>query len=92
MRLTWDAAKNRANVQRRGVSFADAARIFDDPTVERLDDRLDYGEARYYAIGLVEDVEFTVIYTDRSDDERRIISAWRSEPAERRYFWRNAAS
>ena len=23
------------------------------------------------------------------DDERRIISAWRAEPHERRYYWKN---
>jgi hypothetical protein len=27
------------------------------------------------------------LYTDRDPDERHIISAWRSEPHERRYFW-----
>jgi uncharacterized DUF497 family protein len=34
-------------------------------------------------------VEITVIYTDREDDERHIISAWRAEPYERRYYWQN---
>ena len=28
-------------------------RIFDGPTVERIDDRFDYGEKRIYAIGVV---------------------------------------
>jgi uncharacterized DUF497 family protein len=54
-----------------------------------VDDRFDYGEIRVYAIGLVNGVEITVVYTDKGDDERRIISAWRSEPHERRYFWQN---
>jgi uncharacterized DUF497 family protein len=42
---------------------------------------------RIYAIGLVNGIEITVIYTDRDRDERHIISARRSEPHERRYFW-----
>jgi uncharacterized protein len=42
---------------------------------------------RIYAISLVNGIEITVIYTDRDPDERHIISAWRSEPHERRYFW-----
>jgi uncharacterized DUF497 family protein len=42
-----------------------------------------------YAIGLVNGLEITVIYTDRSHDERRIISAWRAEPHERRHYWQN---
>ena len=89
MRYTWDATKNRSNVKRRKIAFEDAKRIFEGPTVERVDDRFDYGEVRVYAIGLVNGLEITVIYTDRDGDERHIISAWRSEPHERRYYWQN---
>jgi uncharacterized DUF497 family protein len=46
-------------------------------------------EVRVYAIGVVNGLEITVIYTDRDNDERRIIAAWRSEPHERRYYWEN---
>jgi uncharacterized protein len=53
----------------------------------RVDDRFDYGETRIYAIGLVNGIEITVVYTDREKEERHLISAWRSEPHERRYFW-----
>jgi uncharacterized DUF497 family protein len=63
--------------------------IFEGPTVESVDDRFDYGETRVYAIGLVGGLEITVVYADENDDERRIISAWRSEPHERRYYWQN---
>jgi uncharacterized protein len=88
-RFTWDPNKNKANVRWHAISFQDAARIFDGPTVERVDDRFDYGEVRVYAIGLVNGVEVTVIYTDRDNDVRHLISAWRSEPHERRYYWQN---
>jgi hypothetical protein len=53
----------------------------------RVADRFEYGEVRVYAIGLVNGIEITVIYSDRDPDERHIISAWKSEPHERRYFW-----
>lgn len=89
MRYTWDEKKNRRNVVLRRISFADAVRIFDGPTVERIDDRFDYGEKRIYAIGLANGREITVIYADRKNNERRIISAWRSEPHERRHYWQN---
>ena len=89
MRYTWDTGKNRKNVQRHKIAFEDAKRIFEGPTVERVDDRFDYGEIRVYAIGLVNGLEITVIYTDRDHDERHIISAWRSEPHERRYYWQH---
>ncbi len=89
MRFTWDPEKNLANIRRHALAFADAARIFEGPTAERVDDRFEYGEIRVYAIGLVNGVEITVIYTDLEDDERHIISAWRAEPHERRYYWQN---
>jgi len=88
MRYTWDDEKNERNIARHGIAFEDAKRIFDGPTVERIDDRFEYEEIRVYAVGLVNGIEVTVVYTERNDDERRIISAWRSEPHERRAYWR----
>jgi uncharacterized DUF497 family protein len=89
LRFAWDATKNRANVRKHGVAFADAARIFEGPTIERDDDRFDYGERRVYAIGLVNGMALTVVYADLADGTYRLISAWRAEPHERRYFWRH---
>ena len=89
MRYGWDERKNRRYIARHGIAFEDAKRIFDGPIFERIDDRFDYGEVRIYAVGLVNGLEITVIYTDEDDDERRIISAWRAEPHERRAFWQS---
>ena len=89
MQYCWDEGKNHRNIERRGIAFEDAKRIFEGPTLERIDDRFDYDETRVYAIGLVNGIEITVIYTDRGPNERRIISAWRSEPHERRAYWKN---
>jgi uncharacterized DUF497 family protein len=69
--ISWDEEKNCRNLELHGIAFEDAARIFEGPTVERVDDRFDYGERRVYAIGLVNGLEITVIYTDRKHDERR---------------------
>ena len=92
MRYSWDREKNRRNIVRHEIAFEDAAKIFDGPTVEKTDDRFDYGETRVYAVGLVNGLEITVVYTDRNHDERRIISAWRAEPHERRFYWQNIES
>lgn len=87
MRYTWTESKNRRNLKLHGIAFEDAVCIFDGPTLEQVDNRFDYGEQRVYAIGVVNGVE--IIYTDRVEEERRIISAWRSEPHERREYWRS---
>lgn len=54
-----------------------------------MDDRFDYGEIRVYAIGVVNDIEITVIYIDVSETKRRIISAWRAEQHERKAYWQS---
>jgi uncharacterized DUF497 family protein len=79
--------EERCERAKHGIAFEDAIGIFEGPTLERIDDRYDYGETRVYAIGLVNGLEITVIFSDRNHDERRIISAWRSEPHERRAWW-----
>lgn len=89
MNYVWDRRKNRENVTRHGIAFEDATGIFDGPTLERVDDRFDYGETRVYAIGVVNGLEITLIYTDVPEAERRIISAWRAERNERTAYWQS---
>jgi uncharacterized protein len=40
----WDEAKNAANMARHSIDFDDAIGIFRGRTVERVDNRRDYGE------------------------------------------------
>jgi uncharacterized DUF497 family protein len=88
MRYIWDERKRRVNIRKHGIDFEDATRIFDGPTLEKEDARQDYSEIRIYAIGIMVDVLVTVIYTERGDDERHIISAWKAEPHEQRAYYR----
>jgi uncharacterized DUF497 family protein len=41
MSYTWDPKKNRRNIARHGIAFEDAVKIFEGPTLGRVDDRLD---------------------------------------------------
>ena len=89
MNYVWDRRKNLRNIRLHGIAFEDAVKIFEGPTLEKTDDRFDYGEARVYAVGVADGLEITVIYTDASDTERRIISAWRAERHEREAYWQS---
>ena len=89
MKYVWDRRKSRGNLTRHGIVFEDAIGIFDGPTLEKVDDRFDYREIRVYAIGVGNGLEVTVIYTDVSESERRIISAWRAERHERAAYWQS---
>lgn len=85
MKYTWDPQKNAANIAKHGFDFRDAVSIFELPVLVRADRRRDYGEDRYAAIGSLEGIILTVIYTDR-EGERRIISVRQSNRKERRAY------
>jgi uncharacterized protein len=83
--------KSKANVTlaKRGFGFEYAARIFLGPTLERLDNRREYGEVRIQTIGRVIDDILFVVYTDRADT-RHIISARLASRKERK-LWQSFA-
>lgn len=73
VRFEWDAAKSARNEAERGLPFELAILLFDGPTLEILDRRRAYGEARVRAIGRIGARILACVYTDR-DESRRIIS------------------
>ncbi len=85
MEYEWDDKKNQANILNHGIDFVDAWTIFENPILEKIDNRQDYGEVRYIAIGLLACVEVVVIYTTRSQNIR-IISIRRANKNERKIY------
>ena len=75
MEFEWDDNKNKANIEKHGIAFEEAALIFQGITLTRRDDRQNYGEAREITIGsLPEQVIVVVVHTDRNG-VTRLISA-----------------
>lgn len=86
MRFEWDDAKNSANIRKHVIDFADVIDIFSHPMLVMLDDREDYGEERWIAIGWIHALVGVVVYTERQGDVIRIISARKATQHEvRRY-------
>ena len=86
MKLAWDPAKNAANIAKHGVSFEQAARIFDGPVLTWADDWDDYGEMREISIWLLDGIAaLVVVHADRGEITR-IISARRALKHERRLY------
>jgi hypothetical protein len=77
MGFEWDEEKREANIEKHGVDFTRAAKIFTNPVLECPDDREDYGENRRVAIGHWQEYFIVVVYAWRSQN-RRIISAWKA--------------
>jgi uncharacterized protein len=88
-RFDWDDDKSDATLATRWFDFEFASQIFTGPTLERIDDRREYGEVRVVAVGCADDCLLTVVYTDRvevGEVVRRIISARRSNYHERQAY------
>ncbi len=80
----WDEAKNRENIAKHGIDFADAPHIFERPVLARRDDRQDYGgEERWIAIGELRDVVVVMVFTLR-EDRIRVISIRKANRRERK--------
>ncbi len=86
MKFDWDPAKNEQNIRIHGIDFNVAVRAFRGPVLERIDDRVDYGETRMVAIGLLDGIEITLVYTDRGE-VRRMISARKATHHERHAYY-----
>ena len=90
MRFAWDRKKSAQNLRCRGFDFEFATLVFEGPTLEREDNRRDYGEKRVVAIGLAQGIALTVVLTDRAEAGvvvRRIISARLSNRRERQAYF-----
>lgn len=85
MRISFDRAKNERNVRERGLSFELAAEFDFDGALYCVDDRQDYGEVRYVAVGLLNDRLHVLCFTEAADGIR-VISFRKANAREvRRY-------
>lgn len=86
----WDSEKASSNLRKHGISFEEAATIFQDEVLTAEDTSESYGEMREVSFGRLgsasgETVIICVVHTDR-DDRVRIISARKATARERRHF------
>jgi len=87
VRIAFDPAKDAANLAKHGVSLAAAAAFDWDTALEREDDRFDYGEVRFVAIGLIDGRLHVMVFTEGSDaDAVRVISLRPAERHEKRFY------
>lgn len=69
-----DETKRRSNILKHGVDPIEAAEIFSEFFISRIDRQTDYGEVRFVALGYVGVIAYVVVYTQRGD-KIRLISA-----------------
>ncbi|CAN7716826.1 BrnT family toxin [Pseudoduganella sp. LjRoot289] len=89
MRFSWDDKKNLANINKHGIAFMEAGKVFNGPVYTYPDEKQDYAEPRRIAIGLMDTRLVTVVFVERGDELVRIISARRANTLERRPYEQN---
>lgn len=74
MYFEWDEDKNRQNIRKHGLDFADAWEVFEGFGTPELDLKRYYGEDRWTVTGFVGNRVVVVTFTFRSNERIRIIS------------------
>ena len=88
VRVEFDPAKDDKNRAKHGVSLQAATGFNWDTALEREDDRFDYGELRFVAIGLIDARLYVMVFTQGSDDDVvRIVSLRPTEKHETKYYY-----
>ncbi len=86
MAFEWDEAKRRKNLAKHGVDFADSVEEFDwHEAYIGIDDRVDYGEVRLFALGWFRNRVHHVTFTARGSNTR-IISFRKASRQEVRVY------
>lgn len=87
VKVEFDPTKDANNRAKHGISLKEAVRFDWDTALEREDDRFDYGEVRFVAIGRIDTGLYVMVFTEGTgDDTVRIISLRPAEKHEKRFY------
>ena len=86
--MVWDEAKNLANQKKHGLAFEEVAELFtsDVECLELFDDKHSDAEERIITIGPIKRGLAVVVWTERTDEVVRIISARFATQREKQMF------
>lgn len=74
MIFEWDEAKRLINLEKHGIDFVDAPKMWAGPMLVAEDIRREYGESRYVGMGPIKGRLMVVVYTHRNQNIVRVIS------------------
>ena len=86
MKFEWDKQKNKANIEKHGLDFADAHKVFESPMLVKINDRKDYGEDRWIGIGLMDTRVVVIVFTEPKENDIRVISFRKATTDERKHY------
>ena len=86
MKFIWDRRKNEINIEKHGLDFADAYKVFESPMLVGIDNREDYGEDRWIGMGLMDSRVVVIVFTEPEEDTIRVISFRKATTDERKKY------
>lgn len=86
MTFEWDEVKNRSNIRKHGLDFADVKEMFRGVLLVRPDTAEDYGEERWIGIGMIQGRIAFVAFAHPSDEIMRIISLRKANREEEKEY------
>ena len=87
MKIDFDPGKSDINRRKHGLSLEAASRFEWETALEREDDRFDYNETRFVAIGLIGNRPHVLVFTEGADEKTvRAISLRPAEKHEAKYY------
>ncbi len=86
MKFEWDENKRRENLRKHGFDFADADLVFENEVYSIVDERFDYGEIRFYTLGLLFGRVVAVSHTETNDVIRIISMRKANKYDEEKYY------
>lgn len=87
MDIEYDPTKNEKNISERQLSFERAREFQFESALIAIDDRRDYGETRYVAIGYVDD-RLHVLCFKETEAGIRVISFRKANDREVKHYGR----
>jgi uncharacterized DUF497 family protein len=87
MEFEWDENKRKSNIQKHGIDFEDAKRVFEGITITFQNNRFDYSEQRFITMGLLYEIVIVIAHTE-FDETIRIISMRKATKNEQKFFFK----
>lgn len=75
LKFEWDEAKRKVNLEKHHIDFVDVKPFFKTPHLKWVDERKEYHETRYIALGKLKTFHIVVVFTLRKNGVIRLISA-----------------
>lgn len=87
VKIEFDPAKDDINRKKHALPLSAAINFDWDTALEREDDRFDYGEMRFVALGLIGNRLHVLVFTESADEDTvRVISLRPAEKHEMRFY------